>query len=457
MMEYIHKIKEVLDLKKSGGTPYNAFVLTFGCQQNEADSERLAGLAQAMGYEIISTPDKADLIIVNTCAIREHAEKKTLSIIGQYKHLKANNPNLIIAVGGCMTTQEHRQQEIKKSYPYVDIVFGTSSMHRLPELIFKRINGSNRQFCKEEKYEIREDIPVRRNCSYRAWVSVMYGCNNFCSYCIVPYVRGRERSRKPKDIINEVKSLAAQGYKDITLLGQNVNSYGKDLEVKCSFADLIKELSSISGDFKLRFMTSHPKDATKELIDAIASSEKIANHFHLPLQSGSDVILKQMNRHYDTAKYLETVSYMRNKIPDIVLTTDIIVGFPGETEEDFQETLNILREVKYDMIYSFIYSPRKGTPAAELDYQVPDEIKNRRFAELLETQNKISAQVNEKYQDTVVTVLCDGVSKNDNNFYSGRTDGNKIVFFKGNESDVGKFIKIKIEKTEAFALYGSKI
>lgn len=457
MTEYINEIRKIIDQKKSNGISSNAFVLTFGCQQNEADSERLTGLALEMGYNITDSPANADLIIVNTCAIREHAEKKTLSIIGQYKHLKSQNPNLIIAVGGCMTTQEHRQQEIKKSYPYVDIAFGTSSMHRLPELIFKRMSGAARQFCPIEPYSIREDIPVKRNSSYRAWVSVMYGCNNFCSYCIVPYVRGRERSRKPEDIINEVRDLASRGYRDITLLGQNVNSYGKDLEVKYSFADLMKELARIPGDFKLRFMTSHPKDATHDLIDTIASSEKIANHFHLPLQSGSDIVLKQMNRHYDTQKYLDTVAYMRKKVPDIALTTDIIVGFPGETEEDFEETLNILRKVKYDMIYSFIYSPRKGTPAAEMDCQISEEIKNSRFAKLLETQNQISAEVNKKYQDKIVTVLCDGMSKNDDNFYSGRTEGNKIVFFKGDERDIGKFIDIKIEKTEAFALYGNKI
>lgn len=457
MVEYVHQIKQIVDKKRSLGASPKAFVLTFGCQQNEADSERLAGLAREMGYDLIDTPQNADLIIVNTCAIREHAEKKTLSVIGQYKHLKAKNPELIIAVGGCMTTQEHRRQEIKKSYPYVDIVFGTSSMHRLPELIFKRMNGANRQFCPDEQYAIREDIPVNRNFSYRAWVSIMYGCNNFCSYCIVPYVRGRERSRCPEDIINEVRELADAGYRDITLLGQNVNSYGKDLKEKYSFADLMRELSSIPGDFKLRFMTSHPKDATRELIDVIASSDKIAHHFHLPLQSGSDSILKQMNRHYNMSKYLDTVSYLRERVPDITLTTDIIVGFPGESEDDFRQTLDALRKVKYDMIFSFIYSPRKGTPAAEMQDQIPEDIKSRRFAELLEVQNEISAELNEKFADQTVTVLCDGISKNDDDFYSGRTDGNKIVFFKGEESDTGRFVKIKIDRTEAFALYGHKI
>ncbi len=457
MVEYVNQIKQILDKKRSLGESLYAFVLTFGCQQNEADSERMAGLAVEMGYDLTYTSQNADLIIVNTCAIREHAEKKTLSVIGQFKHLKSKNPQLIIAVGGCMTTQEHRRQEIKKSYPYVDIVFGTSSMHRLPELIYKRMNGANRQFCPDEQYTIREDIPIKRNSLYRAWVSVMYGCNNFCSYCIVPYVRGRERSRRPSDIINEVKTLVDEGYRDITLLGQNVNSYGKDLEEKYSFADLMRALSNIPGEFKLRFMTSHPKDATRELIDVIASSDKIARHFHLPMQSGSDVILKQMNRHYDMNKYLDTVSYLKEMVPDIALTTDIIVGFPGESEDDFEQTLDVLRKVKYDMIFSFIYSPRKGTPAAEMDNQIPEDVKSRRFAKLLEVQNEISAELNAKFADQVVTVLCDGVSKNDVDFYSGRTDGNKIVFFKGEESDTGRFVKIRIDKTEAFALYGHKI
>lgn len=457
MIEYVDRVKQVIEQKAVTQAKLKAYVLTFGCQQNEADSERYAGMACSMGYELTDTPDNASLIIVNTCAIREHAEKKTLSIIGQYKHLKNKNPELIIAVGGCMVTQEHRQKEIKNSYPYVDIVFGTSSMHKLPELIYKRLIGGPRQFCPAEQYKICEDIPVHRKSDYRAWVSIMYGCNNFCSYCIVPYVRGRERSRKPEDIIEEVRQLAKAGYKDITLLGQNVNSYGKDLDSKYDFADLLLELSHIPGDFKIRFMTSHPKDATQKLIDVIADSDKIARHFHLPLQSGNDRILKKMNRHYDIERYLNTVEYLRSKIPDMALSTDIIVGFPGETEEEFEGTLNILRKVRYDMIFSFIYSPRKGTPAAEMPDQIPDNIKSNRFSRLLEVQNEISGNINEKYVGQVVSVLCDGPSKENEAVYSGRTDGNKIVFFNGKASDMGQFVRIKIERTEAFALYGQKI
>ena len=428
MIEYVDKVRNLLAQKAIAQDSLKAYVLTFGCQQNEADSERYAGMACSMGYDLTDTPDNASLIIVNTCAIREHAEKKTLSIIGQYKHLKNKNPELIIAVGGCMVTQEHRQKEIKSSYPYVDIVFGTSSMHRLPELIYKRLVGGPRQFCPEEQYKICEDIPVQRKSNYRAWVSIMYGCNNFCSYCIVPYVRGRERSRAPEDIVKEVKQLAEAGYKDITLLGQNVNSYGKDLATKCDFADLLSELSRIPGEFKIRFMTSHPKDATYKLIDVMANSNKIARHFHLPLQSGNNRVLKAMNRHYDMEKYLDAVKYLRDKIPDVALSTDIIVGFPGETDAEFEDTLNVLRQVKYDMIFSFIYSPRKGTPAAEMADQVPDDVKSQRFSQLLEVQNEISVRINEKYAGQLVSVLCDGPSKERDDVYSGRTEGNKIVF-----------------------------
>ena len=347
-----------------------AFVLTFGCQQNVADSEKLAGMSEQMGYEIVDAPEMADLILVNTCAIREHAEQKALSIIGQYKHLKAKKPTLLIGVCGCMVTQEHRRDELKRRYPYVDFVFGTSSIHRLPQLIWDKLEKGKRLFCPEEsEYLVAEGLPIRRESHYRAWVSIMYGCNNFCSYCIVPYVRGRERGREMREIVREVAELVAKGYKDITLLGQNVNSYGKDSGGRYDFADLLTELDKIEGDYVLRFMTSHPKDASRKLIDVMAASKHVARQFHLPMQSGSDEILRCMNRHYDTAKYLDTVRYMREKMPDVTLTSDIIVGFPGESEEDFEGTLSMLRTVGFDMLYSFIYSPRVGTPAERLDCQ----------------------------------------------------------------------------------------
>lgn len=443
---------------ESNGYRKKAYVLTFGCQQNEADSERLAGMANAMGYEIVQAPDDADFIIVNTCAIREHAELKALSTIGQFKHIKNKNPDLIIAVCGCMVTQEHRKNDIKFKYSYVDFVFGTSSIHRMPQLLWEKIEKGKRLYCPEEsEYMVAEGIPVCRESNYKAWLSVMYGCNNFCSYCIVPYVRGRERSRRKEDILDEFKKLVADGYKDITLLGQNVNSYGKDNDDGCDFADLLKLLCQVEGDYKIHFMTSHPKDATHKLIDVIAEEEHMAKHFHLPMQSGSDRVLKAMNRHYDTERYMSIVNYMREKIPDIAITSDIIVGFPGETEEEFEMTLDMLRKVEFDMLYSFIYSPRKGTPAAEMDGQIPKEIQNKRFERLLKVQNEIALGKNEEFVGKTVRVLCDGESKTNQAVYSGRTEQAKIVFFEGVKEDIGNYIDVKITKAEAFALYGNKI
>ena len=450
--EYTEKMRQLNE-----GKCKKVFVLTFGCQQNEADSEKLAGMSIDMGYTVTKDPQEADLILVNTCAIREHAEKKALSIIGQYKHIKAKRPETMIAVCGCMVVQDHRAEEIKFRYPYVDFIFGTSSLHRFPKLLFDKTTRGKRLNCPQEsEFCVAEGLRIERESDYRAWVSIMYGCNNFCSYCIVPYVRGRERSREMKEIVAEVRDLAARGYKDITLLGQNVNSYAKDSEFDYDFADLMAELSKIEGDFLLRFMTSHPKDASKKLIDTMAQNPKIARHFHLPMQSGSDEILSKMNRRYDTAKYLETVDYLRETIPDITITTDIIVGFPGETEEDFEGTLNMLRRVKFDMIYSFIYSPRKGTPAAEMECQVPDSVKSERFNRLLAVQNEIALELNQKEVGKTLRVLCDGISKNNDKVYSGRTEGNKIVFFDGEPCDTGKYLDIKIERAEAFALYGEK-
>jgi len=441
---------------ETGARP-QAFVLTLGCQQNEADSEKIAGLCEAMGYTMTPTPDAADLIMVNTCAIREHAEQKALSLVGQYKHLKAKKPSLMIGVCGCMVVQEHRREELKHRYPYVDFVFGTSSLHRFPQLLCEKLEKGKRLFCPEEsEYLVAEGLPIRRESNYRAWVSVMYGCNNFCSYCIVPYVRGRERSREMGEIVKEVAQLVREGYKDITLLGQNVNSYGKDLEGNGDFADLLYELDKLEGDFWLRFMTSHPKDASRKLIDVMASSRHIAHQFHLPMQSGSDAVLRAMNRRYDTAKYLEIVDYMREQMPDVTLTSDIIVGFPGETEEDFSDTLAMLERVKFDMLYSFIYSPRKGTPAAEM-VQVEQKTKNERFDRLLALQNAIATEKNQPLVGQTLRVLCDGVSKNNAALYAGRTEGNKIAFFEGVPEDTGTFVEFVVERADAFALYGRKV
>lgn len=431
-------------------------LLTFGCQQNEADSEKIAGLAEAMGYETVRTPEEADLIVVNTCAVREHAEKKALSITGQFKHLKAKNPDLILAMCGCMVTQPHRAEEIKKRYPYVDIVFGTGALHLFPQLLFeKKQTGKRKSVPDVTETVIAEGIPIRRESRYRAWVSIMYGCNNFCTYCIVPYVRGRERSRDHLCIEREVEELVKAGYKDITLLGQNVNSYGKDRADGFDFADLLARLDEIPGDYILRFMTSHPKDASRKLIETMARSKHVAHQFHLPLQSGSDATLRRMNRVYTTERYLETVDFMRKQMPDVTLSSDIIVGFPGESEEDFAGTLEMLEKVRFDMIFSFIYSRRKGTPAAEMEDQVPPEVQHERFDRLLALQNQIAKEKNQPLIGKPLRVLCDGPSKNDPKLLSGRTEGNKIVFFEGNIQHTGRFVTFVADRADAYALYGS--
>ncbi|MBQ7336980.1 MAG: tRNA (N6-isopentenyl adenosine(37)-C2)-methylthiotransferase MiaB [Clostridia bacterium] len=452
----IRRVREINDraADETGVRPA-AFVLTFGCQQNEADSEHIAGMCRDMGYTVTDTPEQAALIMVNTCAIREHAEKKALSIVGQYKHLKAKNPSLLIGVCGCMVAQEHRREQLKHSYPYVDFVFGTTVLHQFPALLYDKMQSGRRRFCADvADHVVPENMPVVRESGYRAWVSIMYGCNNFCSYCIVPYVRGRERSRRREEIVAEVKELVNSGYRDITLLGQNVNSYAKGSDWGYDFADLLAALDAIEGDFTLRFMTSHPKDASSHLIDVMARGKHIAHHFHLPMQSGSDAILKKMNRHYDRARYLAIVKELRERIPDITLTSDIIVGFPGESEQDFEDTLDMLRTVRFDMLYSFIYSARKGTPAAEM-VQIPPEVQGARFDRLLALQNEIAAEKNIALVGQTVRVLCDGASKNDENYCSGRTDGNKIVLFHGDAKALtGQFVWVKIDRAEPFALYG---
>lgn len=461
-IEYTNKVLLINMAAKNAGCEKKSYVLTFGCQQNEADSEKLYGMCKEMGFTPCDNAEDADIILINTCAIREHAEKKALSYIGQCKHLKAKKPELLVGVCGCMVTQEHRRDTIKFSYPYVDFVFGTSSIHRLPKLVYEKIEKSKRIYCPEEaEYKVAEGLPIYRNSNYRAWVSIMYGCNNFCTYCIVPYVRGRERSRRPDDIIAEVRDLVEKGYKDITLLGQNVNSYGKDVKDSdgkvYDFADLLADIDKIEGEYLLHFMTSHPKDASRKLIDVMAESKHIAHQFHLPMQSGSDEILKKMNRHYNTEKYMETVEYIKERIPDVTLTSDIIVGFPSESEEDFADTLDMLRKVEFDMTYSFIYSRRVGTPAAKMEDQIPEDVQGERFKRLIDLQNEIGLKKNKPLEGETLRVLCDGRSKNDENVFCGRTDGNKIVLFDGSDEDTGKFINIKIKRADTFALYGDKV
>ncbi len=446
-----------LSLGRCGDNAPRYFVQTFGCQQNEPDSERLAGLAVSMGYTKTDTPDDADLILVNTCAIREHAEKKALSIIGQYKHIRDRNPGLIIGVGGCMVTQNHRSDKLKNSYPYVSFTFDTGAIHRLPSLIKAAVENSRRQFIHSEEYAIAEGLPLAREQKHMAWLSVMYGCNNFCSYCIVPYVRGRERSRKMDDIVEEAKMLIADGAKDITLLGQNVNSYGKDLTEGYDFADVLHRVCALPGDFRVRFMTSHPKDASDRLIEAIATEEKIVRHLHLPVQSGSDAVLKRMNRRYTAEYYCSLIDKMRAAVPDISLTSDIIVGFPGETEEDFTATLDMLSYVRYDMIFSFIYSPRIGTPAAEMPDQIPHEVSTERFERLLALQNAISDERNSRFVGRKVRVLVEGTSKTDDNVLTGRGDIVRPIHFIGDKSKIGTFTDVEITAATTFSLEAREI
>ncbi len=453
--EYIAKVREINSRETSKPV---AVIKTFGCQQNEADSERLAGMAEAMGYTISEIEAEADLIVVNTCAIREHAELKALSITGQFKHLKNAKPSLIIGICGCMVTQEHRLNDIKNKYPYVDFLFGTGEIYRFPEFVSRAKSTDSRFFIADSSVGvIAEGLPVRRSNPFKAWLSIMYGCNNFCTYCVVPYVRGRERSRSREDILKEARELIESGYKEITLLGQNVNSYGKDLGYDYDFSDLLNDICKIQGDFIIRFMTSHPKDASHKLIDTIADNPKIARQFHLPLQSGSTKILTDMNRKYTKESYLSLIDYMKQRIPDIALTTDIIVGFPGETEEDFAETLDVLRKVRFDNIYSFIYSPRKGTPAAELECKVPPEVQSERFERLLKLQHSISNEINNTIVGMTKKILVEGISKNNPEMYTGRCESGRLVHFASDTDLTGKIINVHIDRAETFNVFGTVV
>lgn len=451
---YISKIRDKLISEgKVGDMAPGVYVRTFGCQQNEADSERMMGIALSMGYRKVDTPEKAKLILVNTCAVREHAEKKALSIIGSYKHVKENDPEVVIGVGGCMVTQGHRADKLKMSYPYVNFVFDTGSLHKLAELICNAVHGAPRRIesCGED-FSITEGIPITPEKSYRAWLSVMYGCNNFCSYCIVPYTRGRERSRRPEDILEEARRLIDGGALDITLLGQNVNSYGTGCDFGMDIADLMREICRIPGDFRLRFMTSHPKDASDKLISVMAEEDKVVPHFHLPIQSGSDDVLMRMNRKYTSTDYLTIIEKLKRAVPDVSITSDIIVGFPGETDSDFEDTLRIIRKVEYDMIFSFIYSPRTGTPAATMDDQIPKDVSNERYEKLLEVQNDISLARNRRFIGREMTVIADEISRTDKTMLTGRGDPVRPIHFLGNEEMIGKNIRVSITDADTFSL-----
>ena len=449
---------ELRALNAKRPAPPRAWVDTYGCQQNEADSELLRGMLCDMGYEIADDGEGADVIVINTCAIREHAEQRVFGNVGALVHGKRRNPAQIICLCGCMAQEAHVAQRIRQTYRHVDLVFGPQALWRFPEL-FRRVYLRRGRVFETEPSDgaIAEGLPVRRSGKWKAWVSIMYGCNNFCSYCIVPYTRGRERSREPEVILNEIRELAAQGCKDITLLGQNVNSYGKDLEGGPDFPGLLERAAAIPGDFLLRFMTSHPKDATEKLFDVMARCEKVAPVIHLPFQSGSTRVLAAMNRRYTREQYLGKVRALRERIPDAVLTSDVIVGFPGETGSEFEETLSLMEEVRFDALFTFIYSPRKGTPAAELDDPVAKEEKSARFDRLVEAQNRISLEKHRAYVGAVLRCLIDGVNEDPRNNLTARTAGGRLVHLSGDPALVGRYADVRITDCSTWALFGEPV
>ena len=434
-----------------GRTP-TAYVETYGCQQNEADSEKIRGFLTQSGYSIQQEAEGADVVVMNTCAIREHAEQRVFGNLGALTHTKRRHPEQKIFLCGCMAGETKVSDRVRKSFPYVDGVFSTHHLWQFPEILWNVLSRKKRQFyIEDEAGSIAEGIPQVRDNTLKAWVSIMYGCNNFCTYCIVPYVRGRERSRKKEDILAECREVIANGAREITLLGQNVNSYGKDLEEKIDFADLLAEIAQLPGDFLIRFMTSHPKDASEKLFDTMAKYDKIAKQLHLPFQSGSSRVLKAMNRHYDRDTYLKKVNYAKSVMPDLVLTSDVIVGFPGETEEEFEETLSLIQEVHYDSLFTFIFSPRTGTPAASMDDPTPREEKNRRFDKLCTVQNEISVQIHESYVGKTLRCLVDG---KDRDMLTARTEGGRLVRFAGCEELIGTYQNIAITGCTTWSLTG---
>lgn len=428
---------------------------TYGCQMNEEDSEKLSGMLKAIDYIETDKKDNADIVILNTCCVRENAENKVLGNLGELKKLKKKNPNAVIAICGCMMQQKEMADKILSKYPFVDIIFGTHNSYKFPEYLNRVIQEKIQIKEIQNKEEgIVEGIPIDRKSDIKAFVTIMYGCNNFCTYCIVPYVRGRERSRKPEEIEKEILDLVSKGYKEITLLGQNVNSYGEGLDEKINFAELLRRINKIDGLERIRFMTSHPKDISDSLIKAIKECDKVCEQIHLPVQSGSNKILKDMNRHYTREQYLEIIKKIRNEIPGVSITTDIIVGFPGESEEDFNDTLELVKEVKYDSAFTFIYSRRNYTPADKMTNQIDDSIKHKRFNKLLEVVNNNAISSNLTYEGQTVEVLVEGLSKNNNRILSGRIRNGKLINFIGDKGLIGKLINVKVTKAKAFSLYG---
>ena len=456
-LTYTHNEAAAKALAAYYETPPLAYVRSYGCQQNVNDGEKIRGVLQDVGFGLCDTLEDADLILFNTCAVREHAEQRVFGNIGALKKLKEENPRLIIGVCGCMAQQPHIVEKLRQSYPYVDLVFGVDGIDRLPAMLAERLRRGKRYLENPElRNAVVEDLPIRRDSGFRAWLPIMYGCDNFCTYCIVPYVRGRERSREPAAILAEFKELIAKGYKEITLLGQNVNSYGKGLEHPIDFADLLKLLCEVPGDYQIRFMTSHPKDASHKLIDTIAVQPHLCNHIHLPVQSGSDRLLQQMNRHYTVEQYLELVDYARAKIPGVTFSSDIIVGFPGETEEDFAATLDLVRKVGYMQLFTFIYSKRNGTPAAKMPDPTTHAEKAARMERLLRTQDEIAFAAVAAMAGQTVRVLVEAVGRTPGTL-NGRLDNNLVVEFPASESLIGQWAQVHLTGSRAALLTGELV
>ncbi len=456
-VEFQSKIAEILDIEYPDTKP-KVYTETWGCQMNEHDTENLLGMVETMGYEMVETPEEADLIIFNTCAVRENAELKVYGNLSILKKLKEKNPELIIAVCGCMMQQKHVVEEIRKKYPFVSLVFGTHNIYKFPEMLYTYFQKHENNYdVWDIDGRIIEGLPAVRKYKIKSFVNIMYGCNNFCTFCIVPYTRGRERSRTPEDIIKEVKQLVQSGVKEITLLGQNVNSYGKTLESPITFHELLEKLNDIEGLERIRFMTSHPKDISDELLRAMARLDKVCESLHLPVQSGSTRLLREMNRHYSKTDYLDIIKRAREYMPNLGLTTDIMVGFPGETEEDFLETIDVVKEAQYDLAFTFLYSRRKGTAADRRDNHIPEEIKKERFNRLLDVVNDAAENQSKKYLGEITEILVEGKSKKNENVLTGRNRQNKTVNFVGEEHLIGELVKVRITDTKSFSMTGELV
>ena len=450
--------RKIRELHAQRGKSVRALVDTFGCQQNVADSQHIMGMLEAMGCTFVTAPEDADIVVLNTCAIRDHAEKRVYGTLGALTHTKKANPEQLICLCGCMAQRPEVAEKVRQSYRHVDLVFGPQALWKFPELLYQVYTRRGRVFSVEEEHgAIAEGMPVVREGRTRAWVSIMYGCNNFCSYCIVPYVRGRERSREPDRILAEVRQLAAEGYKEITLLGQNVNSYGKDLDTPWDFADLLSELDKLEGDYLLRFMSSQPKDASYKLFDTMARCKHVARQLHLPVQSGCDRVLRAMNRPYDRAKYLDLITYARKVMPDLVLTSDVIIGFPGETEAEAMETVALVEQVRFDALFTFIFSPRPGTPAAKMDDPVPRSEKQKWFDRLCDTQNRISEEIHAGYVGDTLRCLIDGESDDSRWPLTARTAGGRLVHLVGSPDAVGAYRDVRITDSNTWALFGELV